>query len=114
MLQSGRNVDVKWEYISADICLFFNDCFLVYTGPAQELVERPFFETLARALRPGGVLCNMAESMWLHTHLIEDMLSICREIFKGSVHYAWTSVPTYPRYLCTNTKFSVFLSQLGI
>ncbi|KAH7557780.1 hypothetical protein JRO89_XS11G0219500 [Xanthoceras sorbifolium] len=66
-------------------------------GPAQELVEKPFFETIARALRPGGVLCNMAESMWLHTHLIEDMISICRETFKGSVHYAWASVPTYPR-----------------
>ncbi|XWS61304.1 hypothetical protein CRYUN_Cryun07bG0114600 [Craigia yunnanensis] len=65
-------------------------------GPAQELVEKPFFETIARALRPGGVLCNMAESMWLHTHLIEDMISIFREIFKGSVHYAWASVPTYP------------------
>ncbi|OWM79629.1 spermine synthase [Punica granatum] len=65
-------------------------------GPAQELVEKPFFETIARALRTGGVLCNMAESMWLHTHLIEDMISICRETFKGSVHYAWTSVPTYP------------------
>ncbi|CAM8964236.1 unnamed protein product [Rhodiola kirilowii] len=38
----------------------------------------------------------MAESMWLHTHLIDDMFSVCREIFKGSVHYAWTSVPTYP------------------
>lgn len=65
-------------------------------GPAQELVEKPFFETLARALRPGGVLCNMAESMWLHTHLIQDMISVCYEIFKGSVHYAWASVPTYP------------------
>ncbi|XP_020272276.1 spermine synthase-like isoform X2 [Asparagus officinalis] len=65
-------------------------------GPAQELVEKPFFETIARVLRPGGVLCNQAESMWLHTHLIHDMLSTCREVFKGSVHYAWTSVPTYP------------------
>ncbi|KHG23916.1 Spermine synthase -like protein [Gossypium arboreum] len=65
-------------------------------GPAQELVEKPLFDTLARVLRPGGVLCNMAESMWLHTHLIDYMISICREIFKGSVHYAWASVPTYP------------------
>ncbi|KAF3333235.1 hypothetical protein FCM35_KLT00926 [Carex littledalei] len=65
-------------------------------GPAQELVEKPFFDMIARALRPGGVLCNQAESMWLHTHLIQDMLSICRESFKGSVRYAWTSVPTYP------------------
>ncbi|KAG0495198.1 hypothetical protein HPP92_006192, partial [Vanilla planifolia] len=65
-------------------------------GPAQELVEKPFFQTLARALRPGGVLCNQTEGMWLHTHLIQDMLSICRDVFKGSVHYAWASVPTYP------------------
>ncbi|KAJ0971717.1 hypothetical protein J5N97_019676 [Dioscorea zingiberensis] len=65
-------------------------------GPAQELVEKPFFETIAKALKPGGVLCNQAESLWLHTHLIQDMLSICRQTFKGSVHYAWTSVPTYP------------------
>ncbi|GAU27503.1 hypothetical protein TSUD_14830, partial [Trifolium subterraneum] len=34
-------------------------------GPAQELVEKPFFVTLAKALRPGGVLCNMAESFIL-------------------------------------------------
>ncbi|PPS07939.1 hypothetical protein GOBAR_AA12707 [Gossypium barbadense] len=65
-------------------------------GPAQELVEKPFFDTLARALRPSGVLCNMEESVWLHTHLIDDMISIFREIFKGSIHCAWASVPTYP------------------
>jgi spermidine synthase len=48
-------------------------------------VEKPFFETAARASRPGGVLCNMAESMWLHIHLIQDMIYVCRETFKGSV-----------------------------
>ncbi|EMS48760.1 Spermine synthase [Triticum urartu] len=53
-------------------------------GPAQELVEKPFFQTIARALKPGGVLSNLAESMWLHTHLIQDMLSICREIHKAA------------------------------
>lgn len=74
------------------------------TGPAQELVEKPFFETISRVLRPGGVLCNQAESMWLHTHLIQEMLSTCCEVF-SSVHYAWTSVPTYPRYSLTNFTF---------
>lgn len=76
------------------MCMKLSLCGL---GPAQELVEKPFFQTIARALRPGGVLCNMAESMWLHTHLIQDMISICCETFKGSVRYAWASVPTYPR-----------------
>ncbi|KAJ1259215.1 hypothetical protein BS78_10G137500 [Paspalum vaginatum] len=65
-------------------------------GPAQALVEKPFIQTIARALKPGGVLCNLAESWWLHTHVIQDMLAICRQTFKGAVHYAWTSVPTYP------------------
>ncbi|KAL2546917.1 spermidine synthase 1 [Forsythia ovata] len=65
-------------------------------GPAQELFEKPFFESLAKALRPGGVMCTQAESIWLHMHIIEDIVANCRQIFKGSVNYAWTSVPTYP------------------
>ncbi|KAK1275417.1 Spermidine synthase [Acorus gramineus] len=66
-------------------------------GPAQELFEKPFFESVAKALRPGGVVCTQAESIWLHMHIIEEIVSVCRQIFKGSVNYAWTTVPTYPR-----------------
>uniref|UniRef100_A0A803LJ68 spermidine synthase n=1 Tax=Chenopodium quinoa TaxID=63459 RepID=A0A803LJ68_CHEQI len=67
-------------------------------GPAQELFEKPFFESVAKALRPGGVVCTQAESIWLHMHIIEDIVANCRQIFKGSVNYAWTTVPTYPRH----------------
>uniref|UniRef100_A0A7C8ZD96 spermidine synthase n=1 Tax=Opuntia streptacantha TaxID=393608 RepID=A0A7C8ZD96_OPUST len=65
-------------------------------GPAQELFEKPFFESVAKALQPGGVVCTQAESIWLHMHIIEDIVANCRQIFKGSVNYAWTTVPTYP------------------
>lgn len=65
-------------------------------GPAQELFEKPFFESVAKALRPGGVVCTQAESIWLHMHIIEEIVSVCRQTFKGSVKYAWTTVPTYP------------------
>ncbi|KAJ7553805.1 hypothetical protein O6H91_06G113800 [Diphasiastrum complanatum] len=65
-------------------------------GPAQQLFERPFFQSMARALRPGGVVCTQAESPWLHMHIIKDIVAACRQTFKGSVNYAWTSVPTYP------------------
>ncbi|KAH9309717.1 hypothetical protein KI387_037628 [Taxus chinensis] len=71
-------------------------------GPAQELFERPFYETVARALRPGGVVITQAESLWLHMHVIKDIISACRQAFKGSVNYAWTSVPTYPRQVLFN------------
>lgn len=65
-------------------------------GPAQELFEKPFFQSVSKALRPGGVVCTQAESIWLHMHIIEDIVANCRQIFKGSVNYAWTTVPTYP------------------
>ncbi|KAL3337147.1 hypothetical protein AABB24_029683 [Solanum stoloniferum] len=65
-------------------------------GPAQELFEKPFFESIAKALRPGGVVSTQAESIWLHMHIIEEIVANCRQIFKGSVDYAWTTVPTYP------------------
>ncbi|XP_059292234.1 putrescine N-methyltransferase 1-like isoform X2 [Lycium ferocissimum] len=65
-------------------------------GPAKELFERPFFEAVAKALRPGGVVCTQAESIWLHMHIIKQIIANCRQVFKGSVNYAWTTVPTYP------------------
>ncbi|KAG9152034.1 hypothetical protein Leryth_002288 [Lithospermum erythrorhizon] len=34
-------------------------------GPAQELFEKPFFASVAKALRPGGVVCTQAVT-WLH------------------------------------------------
>ena len=71
-------------------------------GPAQELFEKPFFESVAKGLRPGGVVCTQAESIWLHMDIIENIVENCRQIFKGSVNYAWTTVPTYPRYILQN------------
>ncbi|CAI0386060.1 unnamed protein product [Linum tenue] len=76
-------------------------------GPAQELFEKPFFQSVANALRPGGVVCTQAESIWLHMHIIEDIVANCRQIFKGSVNYAWTTVPTYPRYFTINLRIIV-------
>uniref|UniRef100_M1DC10 Putrescine N-methyltransferase n=1 Tax=Solanum tuberosum TaxID=4113 RepID=M1DC10_SOLTU len=63
-------------------------------GPAKDLFERPFFEAVAKALRPGGVVCTQAESIWLHMHIIKQIIANCRQVFKGSVNYAWTTVPT--------------------
>lgn len=74
-----------------------NSSTLSTSGPAQELFEKPFFESIAKALRPGGVVSTQAESIWLHMHIIEEIVANCRQIFKGSVNYAWTTVPTYPR-----------------
>lgn len=88
------------------LCTMLNSSYsCIKLGPAQELFEKPFFELVAKALRPGGVVCTQAESIWLHMHIIEDIVSVCRQIFKGSVSYAWTTVPTYPRQILIHYHF---------
>ena len=63
----------------------------------QVLFERPFFEYMHRALKPGGVMCTQAESLWLHMPIIQNLATMCREVFVGgAVHYAFTTIPTYP------------------
>eukprot|EP00218_Dolichomastix_sp_CCMP3274_P013491 CAMPEP_0170133896 /NCGR_PEP_ID=MMETSP0033_2-20121228/1599_1 /TAXON_ID=195969 /ORGANISM="Dolichomastix tenuilepis, Strain CCMP3274" /LENGTH=319 /DNA_ID=CAMNT_0010369431 /DNA_START=45 /DNA_END=1004 /DNA_ORIENTATION=- len=66
-------------------------------GPASVLFEEPFFASLAKALRPGGVVCTQGECQWLHLNLIKEVADMCARIFEGgSVQYAYTTIPTYP------------------
>lgn len=66
-------------------------------GPAEVLFQRPFFEYIHKALKPGGVLCTQAESLWLHMPTIKEVISLCKSVFKhGTVNYAFTTIPTYP------------------
>uniref|UniRef100_A0A7S1SKC8 spermidine synthase n=1 Tax=Tetraselmis chuii TaxID=63592 RepID=A0A7S1SKC8_9CHLO len=66
-------------------------------GPAEVLFQRPFFELMHRALKPGGAICTQGESLWLHMPIIEEVAKMCKDIFKGgTVNYAYTTIPTYP------------------
>ena len=66
-------------------------------GPAEVLFQRPFFESMHRALRPGGVICTQGESLWLHIDIITEVARMCKEVFvNGTVQYAFTTIPTYP------------------
>jgi len=64
---------------------------------AEELADKDFLQSVARALRPGGVLCAPAESFWGENLELHNVITLCRKAFKGSVKYAWTIVPTYQR-----------------
>ncbi|KAE8710681.1 Spermidine synthase 1 [Hibiscus syriacus] len=68
--------------------------------PEHELFGSPFFKLTAKALRPGGVMCIQAESLWYQPLNIDKLVSSFRHIFLGSISYAWTAVPTYPRHAC--------------
>lgn len=59
--------------------------------------SQPFFEAMHRALRPGGVVCTQAESIWLHLDIIKALAAMCSSVFEGgSVSYAYMTIPTYP------------------
>ncbi|XWS37374.1 hypothetical protein CRYUN_Cryun19dG0037500 [Craigia yunnanensis] len=65
-------------------------------GPiAVELGDRRFLESVAKALRPGGVMSCPAEGPWQKDFNLAHMVANCRKVFRGSVNYAWTTVPAY-------------------
>ena len=39
------------------------------------------------------------ESLWLHLPIIKELAAMCHEVFAGgSITYAYTTIPTYPRW----------------
>ncbi|CAI0398680.1 unnamed protein product [Linum tenue] len=65
-------------------------------GPNGDVVEdESFLRTVANALRPGGVMCCPADSLWSTGFSLPNVVAKCRKVFKGSVNYAWSSVPSY-------------------
>ncbi|OAY30897.1 spermidine synthase 1 [Manihot esculenta] len=65
-------------------------------GPEEEEVgDKWFLESVARALRPGGVMCCPADSLWHAEFSLSDYIARCRKAFKGSVNYAWCTTPAY-------------------
>ncbi|GAB4823386.1 hypothetical protein N2152v2_010432 [Parachlorella kessleri] len=66
-------------------------------GPAEVLYQKPFYDAMYRALKPGGVVCTQAESQWYHLDIIKSLAAMCRSVFLGgSVQYGFTTIPTYP------------------
>mmetsp|Transcript_28870 Transcript_28870/g.63219 ORF Transcript_28870/g.63219 Transcript_28870/m.63219 type:complete len:329 (-) Transcript_28870:352-1338(-) len=66
-------------------------------GPAEVLFEKPFFESMHKALKPGGVVCTQAECLWLHLPVIKEVAQMCKEVFVGGkTTYAYCTIPTYP------------------
>ena len=42
------------------------------------LFEKPFFEKIHKALKPGGVVCTQGECVWLHVELIK--VGLCTSV----------------------------------
>jgi len=64
-------------------------------GPAETLFTASFYTALRGAMKPGAIMCNQGECVWLHLDLIGECMGHCTQVFP-SVDYAFTTIPTYP------------------
>lgn len=64
-------------------------------GPAEVLFQMPFYGSMKRCLRDGGIISTQGECMWLHLKLIAPVIASCKELYPV-VEYAYTTIPTYP------------------
>lgn len=64
-------------------------------GPAISLFQENYFALMKSALRPGGIVCSQAGTLWNDLELVSNTLSFCRNQFPSAA-YGYASVPTYP------------------
>lgn len=64
-------------------------------GPAVNLFQENYFALMKSALRPNGIVCSQAGTIWNDMELVTSTLSFCRNQFPAAA-YAYASVPTYP------------------
>lgn len=64
-------------------------------GPAVNLFQENYFSLMKSALKPDGIVCSQAGTIWNDIELVSSTLSYCRNQFPAAT-YAYTTVPTYP------------------
>ncbi|XP_017777255.1 PREDICTED: spermidine synthase [Nicrophorus vespilloides] len=64
-------------------------------GPAVNLFTESYFALLKRALKPNGIICSQAGTIWNNLRHVRSTTLSCRKHF-ANVRYAYASVPTYP------------------
>ncbi|THB80139.1 MAG: polyamine aminopropyltransferase [Desulfobacteraceae bacterium] len=77
-------------------------------GPGEALFEKPFYEKLKRALKPGGLVAAQGESVFIHQETVSRLFSIVKSLFDTRA-YASITVPSYP-----GGTIGICLGSLGV
>ncbi|GFW64602.1 spermidine synthase [Trichonephila clavipes] len=76
-------------------------------GPAVCLFQKPYYESLKQALKPGGLIASQGEQFWYDRRLVKEMIKMCKTLFPV-VDYGASYVPSFPAgqmgYLCCSTS----------
>ncbi|RZF31951.1 hypothetical protein LSTR_LSTR012421 [Laodelphax striatellus] len=64
-------------------------------GPAESLFQQSYFELMREALKPGGIVCSQAGTVWCGLETVVNTFNFCKNVFE-SCSYGYSAVPTYP------------------
>uniref|UniRef100_A0A1B6E4G1 Spermidine synthase n=1 Tax=Clastoptera arizonana TaxID=38151 RepID=A0A1B6E4G1_9HEMI len=64
-------------------------------GPAVSLFQLSYFELMKRALKPGGIVCSQAGTVWANLDTVIETFNHCKRVFKTTA-FGYACVPTYP------------------
>ncbi|PSN53273.1 Spermidine synthase [Blattella germanica] len=64
-------------------------------GPAVSLFKQSYFELMRNALKPGGIVCSQAGTVWANMDIVADTFKHCQSTFNKTA-YGCAAVPTYP------------------
>ncbi|XP_050302759.1 spermidine synthase [Anthonomus grandis grandis] len=83
-------------------------------GPAVNLFTENYFKLLKDALRPNGIICSQAGTLWSDLPHVKETIENCQKHFPV-VKYAVSSVPSYPNgqigYLVASLDETVNLTK---
>jgi len=59
------------------------------------LFQQSYFELMHEALKPGGIICSQAGTLWANIDNVAQTFKHCHHTFR-KVSFACAAVPTYP------------------
>jgi spermidine synthase len=68
---------------------------LSVSGPAVSLFQQSYFELMRDALKPGGIVCSQAGTVWANIDIVAQTFQHCHLTFRKA-SFACAAVPTYP------------------
>lgn len=69
--------------------------YFFFLGPVVSLFQESYFDLIKHSLRPGGIVCSQADTIWGHMRNVLSIHKYCKAVFPNAV-YASTNVSTYP------------------
>lgn len=69
----------------------------MFQGPNESLFQKTYIESLKKSLRPGGIICSQAGSIWIKEdqNTMNKLSKDCSENFK-KVTLGTMSIASYP------------------